>query len=93
MDSVKTQPDTLGVFFAMAGGLLVLYPIIPGLAIDHDQLLTKPLLLLAVLLAVVSIGKATRHFTSPGDRLTAIAGIVASWYLLYGTLLSHSLRF
>jgi hypothetical protein len=93
MDSVKTQPDVVGVLLGMVGGLAVLYPIIPGLAINYDKLLAKPLPFLLMLLAASGIGKATRRFTDTAARCAGIVGIVATWYVVYGTLFSHSLRF
>jgi len=93
MDSVKTQPDVLGVFLGMAGGLAVLNPLVPGLVIDYDRLLAKPLPFLLMLLAVSGIGKVILHFRGTAARVAAITGIVASWYLIYGTLFSHSFRF
>ena len=93
MDSVKTQSDVLGVLLAMAGGLAVVCPIIPRLIIDYDKLLAKPLALVVMLITAASVGKAILRFTSTGTRIAAITGIVAGWYLVYGTLFSHSLRF
>ena len=93
MDSVKAQPDVLGVLLAMAGGLAIVCPIIPRLAIDYDKLLAKPLALVVMLMAASSVGKVILRFTSTGTRIAAIMGIVAGWYLVYGTLFSHSLRF
>jgi lipopolysaccharide export LptBFGC system permease protein LptF len=93
MDSVKAQPDVLGVLLAMAGGMAIACPIILRLIIDYDKLFSKPLVLLVMLMAASSLGKVILRFTSTSARITAIMGIVAGWYLVYGTLFSHFLRF
>jgi hypothetical protein len=93
MDSTKAQPDVLGVLLAMAGGMVIVCPIIPWLVIDYTKLVAKPLPLLVMLLAASNLGKAILYFTGIGARMAAIIGIVAGWYLVYGTLFSHSLRF
>jgi hypothetical protein len=93
MDSVQAQPDVLGVLLAMAGGLAIVCPILPGLVVDYDKLLSNPSTLLVMLLAASSLGKVIRHVTGTAARIAAITGIVAGWYLVYGTLFSHFLRF
>ncbi len=93
MDSVKAQPDVLEVLLAMAGGLAVLYPIVPGLVIDFDKLLSQPVPLLVMLLVAASLEKVVHRFAGSGARIAAIVGIVAGWHLVYGTLFSHYLRF
>jgi len=93
MNSVKPQPDVLGILLAMAGGLAIVCPIIPGLVIDYDKLLAKPLPLLVMLMTALCLGKVVLRFTDTSVRIAAIAGIVAGWYLVYGTLFSHFLRF
>jgi hypothetical protein len=93
MNIVKAQPDVVGVLLGMVGGLLIICPVIPGLAIDYDKLLSNPLAFCGMIAATVSVGKIVRYFMSTGARIVAVLGIVTGWHLLYNTLFSHSLRF
>jgi hypothetical protein len=46
-----------------------------------------------MLMVIAALGKTVRYFTVTSARIVVISGIVLGWCLVYGTLLSHYLRF